>query len=191
EATERVARGEGAREQQSQATGQRPVVRLTLDDAVKFALDRNLDIAVQRLNPETNDIAILSAKAVYNPTLTSTVGPQSSTQLPTSQLQLGTGGAAIVQQTLTFNGGLSQSLPWGGGTFSAALNNFRRTSTSNNTLFDPQFQSTWSFAYTQPLLRNFSIDATRQTLRVARVNRDISDVQLKATMTNTVSNVRN
>ena len=31
--------------------------RLTLDDAVKFALDRNLDIAVQRLNPEINDIA--------------------------------------------------------------------------------------------------------------------------------------
>ena len=34
-----------------------PTVRLTLDDAVKFALDRNLDIAVQRLNPQINDIA--------------------------------------------------------------------------------------------------------------------------------------
>ena len=30
----------------------RPQVRLTLDDAIKLALDRNLDIAVQRLNPE-------------------------------------------------------------------------------------------------------------------------------------------
>ena len=39
------------------ATGDtRPSVPLTLDDAVRFALDRNLDIAVQRLNPEINDI---------------------------------------------------------------------------------------------------------------------------------------
>src|SRR6202043_3735227 len=38
----------------------RPVVALSLDDAVKFALDRNLDIAVQRLNPEINDIAYAS-----------------------------------------------------------------------------------------------------------------------------------
>ena len=36
----------------------RPTLRLTLDEAVKFALDRNLDIAVQRLNPQINDIAV-------------------------------------------------------------------------------------------------------------------------------------
>src|SRR5438105_1584290 len=49
----------------------RPMVRLTLDDAVKFALDHNLDIAVQRLNPEIGDISYASIKSVYNPTLTS------------------------------------------------------------------------------------------------------------------------
>src|SRR5213083_2603282 len=49
----------------------RPVVALTLDDAVKFALDRNLDIAVQRLNPEINDILYASTRAVYRPSLTS------------------------------------------------------------------------------------------------------------------------
>src|SRR5436305_9434531 len=58
--------------QTTQAPGQtRPVVRLTLEDAVKFALDRNLDIAVQRLNPEINDIAIASIKSGYHPSLTS------------------------------------------------------------------------------------------------------------------------
>jgi outer membrane protein TolC len=157
---------------------------------VKFALDRNLDIAVQRLNPQINDIAVLSVKSVYNPTLTSTVGPQSSTILPSSQTQLGVGGAAVTE-TMTFNGGIAQSLPWGGGNFSAALNNFRRSSTSNNSLFNPLFQSAWSFAYNQPILRNFSIDSTRQQLAVTKLNRDFSDVQLRATITNTLSNVRN
>ena len=47
-------------QQPAPAGAVRPVVRLTLDDAVKFALERNLDIAVQRLNPQINDIAIAS-----------------------------------------------------------------------------------------------------------------------------------
>ena len=54
----------------------RPSVALTLDDAVKFALDRNLDIAVQRLNPEINDILYASTKSVYHPALTSVVSTE-------------------------------------------------------------------------------------------------------------------
>jgi hypothetical protein len=53
QAADRVARGEvgDARQTTTTAQGQRPVVSLTLDDAVRFALERNLDIAVQRVNP--------------------------------------------------------------------------------------------------------------------------------------------
>src|SRR5258706_6274245 len=193
QAAERTTFGVAVDPQQPAAAApgaNRTVVRLTLDEAVKLALDRNLDIAVQRLNPEISDLTIANVRAVYNPTLTSTFGPNSATQLPTSQLQLGTGGAAVTE-TLTYNAGVAQSVPWGGGSFSAAFNNFRRTSTSNNSLFDPQFQSAWTLAYTQPLLRNFRTDATRQRLQVSRLTRDISDVQLRATITNTLSNVRN
>jgi len=191
EAAKRVASGDLDVQQTTRAPGETtPTLRLTLEDAVKFALDRNLDIAVQRLNPQINDIAVLSVKSVYNPTLTSTVGPQSATILPSSQTQLGVGGAAVTE-TMTFNGGIAQSLPWGGGNFAASLNNFRRSSTSNNSLFNPLFQSAWSFSYNQPMLRNFSIDSTRQQLAVSKVNRDVSDVQLRATITNTLSNVRN
>ncbi len=191
EAAKRVANGDLDVQQTTRAPGETtPTLRLTLDDAVKFALDRNLDIAVQRLNPQINDIAVLSVKSVYNPTLTSTVGPQSATILPSSQTQLGVGGAAVTE-TMTFNGGIAQSLPWGGGNFAASLNNFRRSSTSNNSLFNPLFQSAWSFSYNQPIMRNFSIDSTRQQLAVSKVNRDVSDVQLRATITNTLSNVRN
>ena len=47
-----------------------PKVPLTLDDAVKLALDRNLDIAVQRLNPQISDLAYASARSIYYPSLT-------------------------------------------------------------------------------------------------------------------------
>src|SRR5205823_5538523 len=93
------------------ATGDtRPAVALTLDDAVKFALDRNLDIAVQRLNPEINDIAIASIKSVYHPSLTSNISEAKTVNTPTSQLQLSAGGGGVEQQQLLYNGGLAQSV---------------------------------------------------------------------------------
>ena len=193
QAADRAGTGEpGAQQPASAAVGEaRPVIPLTLDDAVKFALERNLDISVQRLNPEINDIAIASINSVYHPALTSTISDAKNVNTPTSQLQLSSGGSGVTQSTLNYNGGIAQSIKWGGGSYQVALNNSRGTTTSNNALFNPQFQSTWSGIYTQPLLRNFRIDSTRQQLEVTKINRDISDVQLRATITNTLSNVRN
>src|ERR1700722_13205607 len=75
-AAERVANGQlgapaaGQSVQTPSASGDtRPVIRLSLDDAVKFALERNLDIAVQRLSPQINDISIASIRDIYHPTL--------------------------------------------------------------------------------------------------------------------------
>ena len=169
----------------------RPLVRLTLDDAIKLALDRNLDISVQRLNPQTFDFSLASLRAVYRPTLISTISRQSQTNPSTSTISGAAVGTGIINGTTTYNGGLSQSLPWGGGSFSATLNNDRRTTTNTTALINPSFSANWSATYTQPLLRNFKIDNTRQQLVVTRLNQDISEIQLQATIINTVSNVRN
>jgi outer membrane protein len=168
-----------------------PAVPMTLDEAVKLALDRNLDIAVQRLNPQINDIAIASIRSIYHPSLTSFISQASTNGTPTSVLQLSSGGGGTDTTLTTYNGGVAQSIPWGGGNFQATLNNGRNRSNSNTALFNPAFSSNWSAIYTQPLLRNFGIDSTRRQLQVTKLTRDISDVQLRATITNTVSNVRN
>jgi outer membrane protein TolC len=174
------------------STDARPAVALTLDDAVKFALDRNLDIAVQRLNPEINDIAYASIKSIYHPALTSTLSTQTNTNPATSTLSGSQSvGAPVVAGVTNYNGGIAQSIPWGGGSASIALNNNKQTTTSLNVLYNPTFNTNWSGTYVQPLLRNFTIDSTRRQLKVTKLNRDISDVQLSATITNTVSNVRN
>ena len=195
EAAQRAVQADSAvdpRQAAATTAGQnRPTVEMSLDDAVKFALDRNLDIAVQRLNPQINDIAYASVKSIYHPALTSNVSQASTAGLPQSQLQLSSGGQGTNTTALQYNGGIAQSVPWGGGAFQVTLNNSRGTTNSNNALFNPAFTSTWSGIYTQPLLRNFRIDSTRQQLQVTKINGDISDVQLRATITNTLSNVRN
>jgi outer membrane protein len=144
------------------------------------------------VNPEINDIAIASIQSIYHPALTSTLATQSTTTPANSTL---TGGAAagsgVVAGLSTYNGGIAQSVPWGGGSYQVALNNNRATTTSLNTLYNPAYNTVWSGVYTQPLMRGFRIDATRQSLQVTKINRDISDVQLRSTITNTLSNVRN
>ncbi len=168
-----------------------PRVSLTLEDAVKRALENNLDIAVQRIGQQVYDVNFASIRSVYSPTVSSLVSTQNSKNASTSTISGGQTGATINNSAFVFNGGLVQDVPWGGGNFSAALDN-RRSATSNRTAtINPQYSPTWSAQYTQPLLRDFRIDATRQQLLVTRINQDISDIQMQQTTMNTVANVRN
>jgi outer membrane protein len=168
-----------------------PRVALTLDDVVKLALERNLDIAVQRVNPEISDLAVATAAASYLPNLTSTILTQGQTTASTNSIAGGSAAQAVVNDATNWNGGVAQNLKWGGGGYSVSLNNTRATSTSTVSLYNPSYTPLWTAQYTQPLLRGFRTDATRQQLYVSKINRDISDIQLKQTITNTLSNVRN
>ena len=104
---------------QAAAAQARPAARtrLTLDEAVSRALENNLDIAVQRLNPQIADLDIASAQAAFLPTFDSTLGSSSRTQPSTTQLD---GGQRVVVDTTTYNAGLSQALKWGGATVDAS-----------------------------------------------------------------------
>jgi len=170
--------------------GNTPTLRLSMDDLTKLTLDRNLAIAVQRLNPQINDIALANLLTVYHPTVTSGVNQQARTTAPTTVLNLSTSAAAPTISTFNYNAGWVQNFQKAGSSFSATLNNFRQTSTSNTVTYDPLFQSAWTFNYTQPLLRNFKIDSNRENIYVAKVTRDMSDVQLRATITNTLANAQ-
>lgn len=170
----------------------RPRLSLTLEDAVKRALDQNLDIAVERINQQTYDVTLASLRSVYSPTLNSLVSTQTAKSASNSTISgAQTTGATITSGIVQFNGSLQQQVPWKGGAFSAQLNNVRQTTSSLNALYNPSYTPNWSANYTQPLLRNFSTDSTRQQILVTRINQEISDIQLRQTVINTISNVRN
>jgi len=165
----------------------RPSLDLTVDEAVTRALERNLDILVERLTPGTFDYTLASLRSLYSPLFQSTLGQQSVGQLPSSQL---VGGQRVDVESTTFNFQASQGVPWGGGSLTAGWNNRRQDSSSPFNTFNPQYNSSFSVQYTQPLLRNFATDQTRQQIRITQINREISELQLQATITNTVADVR-
>ncbi|MCM3878796.1 MAG: TolC family protein [Vicinamibacterales bacterium] len=170
----------------------RPRVALTLDEAVKRALEQNLDIAVQRINLQTFDVSLASLRSVYSPTLTSTLSTQTNKSASNSTISGAQNtGDTITSSNVQFNGGIQQQVAWHGGSFSAQLNNNRQTTTSLNSLYNPSYTPVWSATYTQPLLRNFSTDSTHQQILVTKINQEISDLQLQQVIANTLANVRN
>ena len=171
-----------------QVPGAGPQVDLTLDDAVARALERNLDLAVQRLSPQVFDLTLAQQRSAYLPTHNSNLSSSSRTNPSSTQLD---GGESIVSDTAVYNGGMSQAVEWGGGNYTLNFNNNRSASTNFFSSFNPSYRSSFQASYTQPLLRGFKIDPTRQQIQVTRINRDIADIDLRQAITNTVSEVRN
>ena len=166
----------------------RPVRELRMADAVQLALEKNLDISVERLNPQAVDLQIAGLRNTYLPTVTSTIGQRDNTNLPRDQLQ---GGNRVSVGTTTYNAAFTQTLPWYGGNFNVAFNNNKQDNSSQFITFNPQFVSSLTASYTQPLLRGLMIDQNRQQIAITQINREIAEETLRATVTQTLANVRN
>ena len=170
-----------------QTPGSGPQSDLTLEDAIARALERNLDIAVQRLNPQVVDLNLAQALSAYSPTFDTSLSTNSSTNPSSTQLD---GGQRVVSDRKVVNTGITQAVAWGGGRYTVDFNNNRNASTNTFSSFNPSYRSSFQGSYTQPLLRGFKIDSTRQQIQVTRINRDIADIDLRQLMTNTVSSVQ-
>ena len=170
-----------------QIPGSGPRTDLTLEDAIARALERNLDIAVQRLNPLVVDLNLAQALAAYSPTFDTSLSTNSSTSPSSTQLD---GGQRVVSDRKVINTGITQAVAWGGGRYTVDFNNNRQASTNTFSSFNPSYRSSFQGSYTQPLLRGFRIDSTRQQIQVTRINRDIADIDLRQLLTNTVSSVQ-
>jgi outer membrane protein TolC len=165
-----------------------PVRRLSMDDAVRLGLEQNLGIRIQRFDPQIQDMGIAQARSFWAPALSSTLARNSQTQQPTSSLA---GGAnSIANATFSTGVGVAQTLPWGG-QYTANWNNSRFTTTNLYSSFSPQLNSNINLQYSQPFLRNFSIDSIRQQLENSKKTRELSDIQLQGVITQTLRNVRN
>ena len=162
--------------------------RLSMNDAVEMALEQNLTIQVERLNPQLQDLSIATVRAAWTPTLSTTF--QNNDQQRPSSTQLD--GGAISTYTTAFSNdiGISQLTKWGGN-YNVSWNSSTQSTSNFFTSFNPSVRSTVNFSYSQPLLRNFKIDNARQQLLISTKNREISDAQLRETIVSTVRQVKN
>ncbi len=171
-----------------QSTG-RPQRSLSIDEAVALALEQNLDIQVERANPLIQDLSIAAVRSNWTPVFSTTF--QTNNATTPSNSAIAGGDTQINNETTQNNLSLNHSLPWGGAAYQLTWTGSRNTTTNIFSNFNPVVRSGLDFVFVQPLLRNFKIDNPRQQLRVSTTNREISDIQLRETVSQTVRNVKN
>ena len=175
-------------QQASQAAGSPVVKKLSVDEAVQMALEQNLDLQVQRVNPRIQDLNIVTARTAWTPNFTSGLSNGNS-KTPNYNIYTASGSTLSTNQ-LQWSFGANQQLPWGGG-YNVSWGSQRSKTNNAFDLTNPALAATVSATYTQPFLRNFKIDSARQQLLISRKNREISDVQLRQTVLATIRNVKN
>jgi outer membrane protein len=165
------------------------VLRLGADEAVKLALENNLGLQTERLNPQLQTLTVSRALSAYTPELFGDTLRSSDTAPPTDFLSQGIAVTSTTRTTAT--GGLRQNLPWFGGQYSIGISGLRFTSDAPRTPFSPQLGSSLDLGFTQPLLRGFKMDALRQNVLQSKKQLEIADVELAQRITTTSRAVRN
>ncbi len=155
---------------------------------MRLALEQNLALQVQRLDPQIQGLNIDLIKTAWTPVVSGTVSNASSTS-PVSSFFAGATNA-LTNARFGATVQADQLLPWGAN-YNVTWNNSRAKSNSVYDSPNPALGSGLSGSYTQPLLRNFKVDSTRQQLLVSKKNREMTDVQLRQTVITTVRQVKN
>jgi outer membrane protein len=164
-------------------------LRISSDEAVKMALENNLGVRAEQLSPQIETYGVAQARAAYAPNLFSQTTNRSSTT-PPGDFLTGTG-STLTNDSLRTNAGVQQLVPWAGGRYSLSWDGSKVTTSDASSRFNPRLDSGLTASYTQPLLRNFSIDTTRQSVLIGQSRQQIADIQLRQTLTQTTRAVRN
>jgi len=162
-------------------------LQLTLEDAVRRAVEHNPELAIVRLETEVDAAHVGEAQSAYAPVFASTVGRSGNTAPPLSSF-LGTGG--IATNDWFSSTGVRQRLPWGSGTWNVSWDASRTTSTSPINSFEPLVLSGLQLAFSQPLLKDRKMDSARQQYIIARRNQDSSEVHFREAVVQTVAAVK-
>ncbi|MFL6304489.1 MAG: TolC family protein [Candidatus Sulfotelmatobacter sp.] len=123
----------------------------------------------------------------FDPSLTGTVQldkNQTQSTSPFSPVPL------IAQNTYSANFGYTQGFAWGGA-LTGVFDNTHLTTNNTTSLFTPQLGSNFQFRFTQNLLQGFGFLPNTRFIRIAKNNREISDVAFRLQIITTIDQVEN
>jgi outer membrane protein TolC len=169
------------------AAAQGDALPLTLDEAVRRAIENNPDLVIVRLDSDVDAARAGEAKTAFTPVFGTVLGRSSMVTPPANSL-LGERGVDV--DDWFSSTGVRQRLPWGSGTWSITWDT-ARTSTSNPlSSFDPTLESGVQLAFSQPLLRDRKIDSARHQYAVSRRNVEGSDLRFREVVVQTIAAVK-
>jgi len=158
---------------------------MSLEACILVALKNNLGVAIEIINPALAELTLGFVKEKYIPGLAFGFGSQSTSSASFSWIEAA---AQVTSQDKSYYTQVSQFVPTGG-RFYATLSSYKSESNRSFQTINPRYGSTLTFSFSQPLLRNFGLELNRRDIVIARNNRDISEIQFRSVLQDTIYKV--
>ena len=155
-----------------------------------MALQNNLDIEQFRQGVQIAERNLYSFKGVYDILSTADINYRSTTQPIVSIFGGGGSDFGADAEVINYNFTTSQFVERTGGYWEADFNNSRTVTSSTASLLTTQYTPTLTLQFTQPLMRNFGIDANRRLIQIAKRSLDLSDSQFRQRVIEIISSVQ-
>ncbi|KPL17432.1 MAG: hypothetical protein AMS26_00995 [Bacteroides sp. SM23_62] len=159
-------------------------LELSLEECRALALENNLDLQVQLINPTIAREVINQEEAKFEATFKGNVN-YAKTDTPTASL-LDIAGSKVDISYID----LGVDIPLRtGGTLSFDLADRRLKTDSLWSIFNPSYESDFSASISQPLLRNSGNRVNTHSIRVAQYNSSIAEARTKLEAIHIIANV--
>jgi outer membrane protein len=174
-------------------TSTNPVVEATrqisLQEAIELALEHNLDVQIERINPTIARFNLNGAYGVYEPQLNLSGVHSSRTQPGRTDPETGLTPPAQKAESDSFSGSL---IPGVSGIFPTGLS-YRMDANVVHSTFNPpgreEYSGNWNLRLEQPLLRDFWIDQGRAQILIQKKALKMSELALTGRIMETISAV--
>ncbi|HEX7318151.1 MAG TPA: TolC family protein [Pyrinomonadaceae bacterium] len=163
---------------------------LSLQDALRLALDNNNDIEVARGDVRLGEVMLRSLDGIYEPLFQ--FNPRYSNSVTPTASTLGGANKAgsVTRASLELDTSVTKLMRTGGGQYQVFYNTQRETSSSSVVLVSPLYLNTVGVQVTQPLLRDRSIDKARRDIRIQRKRLEQSDSDFRRLTTDVIVQVQ-
>lgn len=158
---------------------------LTLKEAIRRGVEKNLDVRAELYNPAQFEADINRNRAIYDLLFTAQTSYSNST-VPSASAS---GPVSSTGRAFQADASLTQLL-WTGATATAGFNNTFNSTNAIGSLHD-FWESSLGVTLTQPLLKNFGRENTDININVSRLSKFASIEHFNFRLLNTVAQVRN
>lgn len=164
-------------------------VPLSLNDAIRRALENNNDIEIARDDVRFAETQLHALEGIFDPIFA--VAPQYDWRITPQQSTLGGARAGTTStKTFTLSPSVNKQFGRGGGNYNLSFANSHTNTSNTFSLLNPFYSSNLSLTFTQPLWRNRAIDNNRRQIRIQRKRIEQSDADFRLRTIDTISRVQ-
>jgi outer membrane protein TolC len=158
-----------------QSQEQNTELEISLDQAIEESIRKNLQVKISRDSVKIAELDSKILRGLYAPIIGSESNYRNE-KTPVTNVFAGGQNGRVQTESWNWNTFLKGQLPTGG-KYDLSFDN-RRTRTDNQFQFQflvPEYSSTLKLSVTQPLLKNMWIDENRRKIKIAKINKQISE----------------